>query len=260
MAGLKAKIVDHASNLNGSDKKILNYLLNHAQECSELSLTKLASKLYASESAIFRLCKKIGLSGYSELKFELADYAKGEQHMVKQQETFAERLIKNLRAELSYFRTLDFDRFYQKLHETDNIYIYTTGWQQASIANYLSSQLLVDAGKPSTIMPSAISELQVFHNWVKDHDQLFVISYSGENEDLCNQLEQLRLVNDKLTITSLTTIKESRLSSLSDFSLYFQPSLYSEKADYKKWGFSPAYVLIDLLIDGYCEWLEREAL
>lgn len=109
-------------------------------------------------------------------------------------------------------------------------------------------------------MPSAISELQVFHNWVKDHDQLFVISYSGENEELCNQLEQLRLVNDKLTITSLTTIKESRLSSLSDFSLYFQPSLYSEKADYKKWGFSPAYVLIDMLINGYCEWLEREAL
>ncbi len=58
MAGLKAKIVDHASNLNGSDKKILNYLLNHAKECSELSLTKLASKLYASESAIFAFARR----------------------------------------------------------------------------------------------------------------------------------------------------------------------------------------------------------
>lgn len=92
MAGLKAKIVDHSSNLNDSDKKILNYLLNHAAECSELSLAKLASRLYASESAIFRLCKKIGLSGYSELKFELAAYSKGEQHMVKQQESFTELL------------------------------------------------------------------------------------------------------------------------------------------------------------------------
>ena len=74
MAGLKARIVEKSSYLNPSDKKILNYLLNNAAECSELSLAKLAKKLYVSESAIFRLCKKIGLSGYSELKYELADF------------------------------------------------------------------------------------------------------------------------------------------------------------------------------------------
>ena len=94
MAGLKARIVEKSSYLNPSDKKILNYLLNNAAECSELSLAKLAKKLYVSESAIFRLCKKVGLSGYSELKYELADFSKGEKRMVKQQDTFAERLVK----------------------------------------------------------------------------------------------------------------------------------------------------------------------
>ncbi|MBT8940416.1 hypothetical protein BTI77_08230 [Lactobacillus delbrueckii subsp. bulgaricus] len=33
----------------------------------------MAKKLYVSESAIFRLCKKISLSGYSELKYELEE-------------------------------------------------------------------------------------------------------------------------------------------------------------------------------------------
>jgi len=83
MVGLKARIVEKSSDLNPSDKKILNYLLNNAAECSELSLAKLAKKLYVSESAIFRLCKKVGLSGYSELKYELADFSKGEKRMVK---------------------------------------------------------------------------------------------------------------------------------------------------------------------------------
>ncbi|MFV4954087.1 hypothetical protein VSS98_08680 [Lactobacillus delbrueckii subsp. allosunkii] len=123
MAGLKARIVEKSSDLNPSDKKILNYLLNNAAECSELSLAKLAKKLYVSESAIFRLCKKVGLSGYSELKYELADFSKGEKRMVKQQDTFAERLVKNLRSELSYFRTLDFESFYSTLNQTENIYI-----------------------------------------------------------------------------------------------------------------------------------------
>ena len=124
MAGLKARIVEKSSDLNPSDKKILNYLLNNAAECSELSLAKLAKKLYVSESAIFRLCKKVGLSGYSELKYELADFSKGEKRMVKQQDTFAERLVKNLRSELSYFRTLDFESFYSTLNQTKNIHLH----------------------------------------------------------------------------------------------------------------------------------------
>lgn len=258
MAGLKARIVEKSSDLNPSDKKILNYLLNNAAECSELSLAKLAKKLYVSESAIFRLCKKIGLSGYSELKYELADFSKGEKRMVKQQDTFAERLVKNLRSELSYFRTLDFESFYSTLNQTENIYIYTTGWQQASIASYLSNQLLVNVGKPTVVMPSAISELKMSKNWLQDHDQLIVISFSGEDLDLCQLLDELHLLNEHLTITSLTTIKESRLASLSDYSLFFQPSLFHESISTKNWAFSPAYIMIDLLINGYCEWLRKE--
>ena len=178
--------------------------------------------------------------------------------MVKQQDTFAERLVKNLRSELSYFRTLDFESFYSTLNQTKNIYIYTTGWQQASIASYLSNQLLVNVGKPTVVMPSAISELKMSKNWLQDHDQLIVISFSGEDPDLCQLLDELHLLNEHLTITSLTTIKESRLASLSDYSLFFQPSLFHESISTKNWAFSPVYTMIDLLINGYCEWLRKE--
>ena len=75
---------------------------------------------------------------------------------------------------------------------------------------------------------------------------------------MCQLLDELHLLNDHLTITSLTTIKESRLASLSDYSIFFQPSLFHESISTKNWAFSPAYTMIDLLINGYCEWLREE--
>ncbi|MGM9910016.1 MAG: MurR/RpiR family transcriptional regulator [Lacticaseibacillus absianus] len=260
MAGIRAKIYDHAGDLNPSDKKVLNYLLDNAQACSELSLTKLAAKLYVSESAIFRLCKKIGLSGYSELKYELAELSRGESQGAKLQETFINRLTKNIRAEIAYFKTLDLERFYQSLREANNVYIYTTGWQQHSIATYMSHQLLVNTNKPTIVLPSAIDELKMSRQWLKADDLLFVISFSGENKELCDELEELRILNDRFRLTSLTIIKENRLASLSDYSLFFQPSLYTEEShnDSQKWAFSPAYMLVDLMINGYNNWLNKK--
>lgn len=51
----------------------MSYLLEYPEAASKLSLLELAHKLYVSRSAIFRLGKKLGLSGFSELKFELGN-------------------------------------------------------------------------------------------------------------------------------------------------------------------------------------------
>lgn len=42
------------------------------------------------------------------------------------------------------------------------------------------------------------------------------------------------------------------------YSLFFQPSLFHESNSTKNWAFSPAYTMIDLLINGYCEWLRKD--
>ena len=71
MANLRSMVYDNSHKLNDSEKQIVQYVLNNPRDCSKLSLAKLAKKLYVSESAISGLCKKLGLSGYSELKFDL---------------------------------------------------------------------------------------------------------------------------------------------------------------------------------------------
>lgn len=83
MANLRSMVYNSNTKLNDSEKQIIQYVLNNPNDCSKLSLAKLAKKLYVSESAIFRLCKKLGLSGYSELKFDLVELAESNQSQSK---------------------------------------------------------------------------------------------------------------------------------------------------------------------------------
>ena len=59
MANLKRRVWEKSGELSESEKEIIRFLFSNPTLCSHLSLSKLAQKLYVSESSIFRLCKKI---------------------------------------------------------------------------------------------------------------------------------------------------------------------------------------------------------
>lgn len=79
---LEAAVMKNKEGFNETDKAIVSYLLQYPEAASKLSLMELAQKLYVSKSAIFRLSKKLGLSGFSELKFELSELT-AKEHSVK---------------------------------------------------------------------------------------------------------------------------------------------------------------------------------
>ncbi len=110
MANLRSMVYENSNKLNDSEKQIIQFVLNNPKDCSKLSLARLAKKLYVSESAIFRLCKKLGLTGYSELKFDLAELAESKQKPIKIENNFARELSRVNDDVLKYFKQRDFDR------------------------------------------------------------------------------------------------------------------------------------------------------
>ena len=83
-----------------------------------MSLAKLAKKLYVSESSIFRLCKKIGLSGYSELRFELSDLT----HEKKMNAIDIATEVENASQEvLNYYNTLDLEKVFSDIERANTI-------------------------------------------------------------------------------------------------------------------------------------------
>lgn len=152
MTDLKRRVWEKSGELSTSEKEIVRFLFSNSKLCSHLSLAKLATKLYVSESSIFRLCKKIGLSGYSELRFELSDLAHERKINTIDIATEVENAIQEV---LNYCSTLDLEKVFLDIEHANTIYLYSTGWSQELIARYLLHELFM-IGKKAVMLPSAI--------------------------------------------------------------------------------------------------------
>ena len=235
MANLRSMVYENSNKLNDSEKQIIQFVLNNPKDCSKLSLARLAKKLYVSESAIFRLCKKLGLNNFARELSRVNDDV------------------------LKYFKQRDFDSLYHDLDDASTVYIYSTGWQQELIAQYLAHELVI-VGKHATVLPSALDELKAVSRFAKKGDILFVISFTGDNETLNEEITKLELVNDKFRYVSFTNMKQNKLASIVQHNIYFPTIAFTDDADYKsgKVAFTPAYYLIDLLVSEYVAWQQSQ--
>ena len=62
--------------LNKDEQKVLLYMNQHSSELRNLSIRELAKRTFTSPSFIIKTCKKMKLSGYSELVFLIIDTPK----------------------------------------------------------------------------------------------------------------------------------------------------------------------------------------
>lgn len=253
MTDLKRRVWEKSGELSTSEKEIFRFLFSNSKLCSHLSLAKLAAKLYVSESSIFRLCKKIGLSGYSELRFELSDLA----HERKINTVDIATEVENASQEvLNYYNTLDLEKLFLDIEHANTIYLYSTGWSQELIARYLLRELFI-IGKNAVMLPSAISELKMVSKRATEGDMLFVISYSGDNVQIRDEISKIQLINNKIITVSFTTLRPAELVSLVDYSFFFRTLKFEKfwvEGDAAIDSLSPAYTFVDLLIAKYYQW------
>ena len=65
------KITSIFDQLGGAEKKAASYILEHGVACARMSVSQLAETCGCSTASIVRLCKDLGYSGFSELKFNI---------------------------------------------------------------------------------------------------------------------------------------------------------------------------------------------
>ncbi|MGK0552773.1 MurR/RpiR family transcriptional regulator [Enterococcus faecalis] len=65
----------HHTTLTLTEKRIADYIVHHIMDIPKLSISELAKNTYASHSAVVRLCKKLGYSGFRELKTAASEVA-----------------------------------------------------------------------------------------------------------------------------------------------------------------------------------------
>lgn len=65
------KLKDRKS-INSTESNIINFILENPREVTQLTIGELAVRTYSSKASIVRVCQKIGLKGFSELKIQIA--------------------------------------------------------------------------------------------------------------------------------------------------------------------------------------------
>ncbi|MGY5247652.1 MurR/RpiR family transcriptional regulator [Lactiplantibacillus plantarum] len=210
--------------LNKDERKILLYMNSHCSELKNLSIRKLAKRTFTSPSFIVKTCKKMKLSGYSELVFLITDAPK-----------FPNNTENDLKVR-SYAK--HFSRLMDK-HKDSMIMILGSGFSQ-NIANYMSEYLNLH-----DFRCTANSHLELLR---KDKDALIIaISNSGETKrlaELCIQAKKndrdiLSFVGD----SNSTIAKNSSLVISSDT---FSPSSFDNH--YPQLFFGLTLIYFELLM------------
>jgi len=59
------------NGLNETERQVYEYVVEHKEKVSQMKIRELANHLHLSTTTISRFCKKLGFSGFSELKIKL---------------------------------------------------------------------------------------------------------------------------------------------------------------------------------------------
>ena len=64
--------IKHTEHLTAAERQFAAYLEEHTGAVLQSSLQEVLTNAYVSKSMLLRFCKKLGLSGFKELKLRLA--------------------------------------------------------------------------------------------------------------------------------------------------------------------------------------------
>lgn len=243
----------HFDELNESDLYIWNYINNHREVCTKITIEELGKKCNVSRTTILRFAKKIGLEGFAELKY----YLRNEQTLAdvglgKTVNIYA--LFENHAKMIRDLQNRDYNTCCRMIDHANRIFIISSGTIQRSVAKELSRQFL-KFGVIMTLV-NGESEIEMLTRALTPDDLLIIISLTGESKPVIDIARAAKTIGTK-TI-SITRINANSLSLLVDEPIYIFfgdfPIVYG--ASYT----SPTmfFAITELLFANYHNYLQKK--
>ncbi len=199
---------------NETEEDIADYLLAHREGIMELSIQKIASELYIAPNSIMRFAKKLGYSGFAELKFTVGNEGKfGKKTLSRQlMELLPQNIVKTL------------DLIEEPVLEKVAAVMRKAGcciFAGVGDSEYFCEML----GKNLRCIDYKVQYYHQIHDMIYavEHgdagDALVIISARGENQRL---VALARRGKEKgMKVVSLTHMCENPLALAADYRLYF---------------------------------------
>lgn len=232
-------------SLNKSEFEVLTYISNNVDKVSKINIADLAKDTYVSTTTIIRLCKKLGYSGFTELKYELkkASREKSKIEELNYDEIIKKRLFDiEKTSELINFDTID---NIIELISKKKIHFFGKGLSNIA-CEYITNQfLLVNL---LAINHSNTHIAYLYADKMNEEDIVFVLSLSGETEQ---PLRLARIAKSRgATVVSVTSMGMNTLAKIADINLYVHTEK-DERVEFDNMSRAPVLMLFQVILDMY---------
>ncbi|QNB47334.1 SIS domain-containing protein [Thermanaerosceptrum fracticalcis] len=224
--GVLVRLRSIEPSLKPAEKNVANYILNNAENILDMTITCLSEKTNSSLATIVRLCKKIGCTGFQELKNgllgDLVDPIKGiheEIELTDSMPAIAQKVFYSGMQTLSdTLKMID----YNSLEQAVNAIAQARKVDFYGVAS--SGFIALDAHHKmfKTGIQSAAyvdPHMQIISaGFLTEKDVAVGISHSGSSKDIIQTLKHARQAGAK-TIC-ITSYMKSPITKVADISLY----------------------------------------
>ncbi len=243
-------------DLAPSERKIAQYLLANPMQAVSMGVQEVAGTTESSAAACIRFAKRLGFSGYTELRMALAKEVFSSEALPQEKPT-AKITDQTTTDELMH---LVINSTCQSLEDIEKVL--DTKHLEAAVESILASRhILISGIGASGIVASdfqqklarlglhasytADSDMQIVQACAaQEEDVLVAISYSGETSSVLKTAREAKKSN--ATVIAITRMGGNSLSKVSDIPLYVvnSESLFREGATLSRFG---QLMVVDLI-------------
>lgn len=243
-------IKENYDTLDKKDIKLYSYIMQEKTDFIEKNLKEFSKKSKFNESSIVNFAKKIGLDGYSELKY-LIKWER--EKIVDFDENEIDYTYNDISLSMNMIKGLNLDGLFESLYNTNKIYLIYTGYIQKNLAEELKRNLLNIGIIAYTL--DIKNDLDLLNKNIKRYDILIAISFSGENTILLDFIKKIR---KKIILVSITKLSNNKLSQISDYNLSFvSHEVYRYEENTSIRPVSQYYVIVDFLVLKYLNYKSK---
>lgn len=223
--GFHVRMKQYSEDFTQSEQKISEYILKNQEEVVNLSAQELGEKTGTSPASIVRFSRKLGFSGFGELKIEIAKTTNSEEEELDTiispkdsvsdiAEKVVNRAVTSLKETYSLINIKDLEESINLMREAETIYLFGIG-ASSLVAMDLMYKLVRINKRVIFNIDSHLQLAAVVH--ITNKDVAIGISYSGKTREVNEGI--IRAKEKGAKVISITNCNKNPLSSISDISL-----------------------------------------
>ena len=245
-------------SLTGNELNILKYIYGHANDIRHMSIQELASQVSYSSATVLRFCKKLGYSGFAELKYVLhQELLKSREALPSSQGTHSlstrmimENLSSNMEGTARLIQEEQLGQTFRYLDSGCPVYLWAPGGLTSILTDYFE-KLLFSIGRQKVYKIEASRMAEHILRNIHAESVLILISTTGDYAPTVKLAKLARMHN--VPIISITPYTSNLIAEQATASFRF----FTNQRENRGSEFTsrlPIFYLIHLIINSYLQY------